>query len=673
MYEIKKISVLVFCSVLALFLNATYGSSGTSANITAVAYAVCPFEATLSALPGYALLGNITLNYSIKTTSSCTLGNAAGYLAIYGEKNHTLIYNKTLVHGEITNSTSLSSIEINTSILTNSTYLFVLSFSSANYTNSSRAVVEMFRPENLTLRSFSSQNVSEYSGETFFVSTENTGGFASQNAELVINITGPVNYALNYTLQPLYPGQFSNESIFVSYITGVAGRYVAKANLYYFVNGIKRSSGPLNTTYYVFAPPSKHIAKPTVASTPSAYVVSFPYLTVAPTGTSQPEYIKLENTANMSEVLTLSVPDEYKNIISIAEKNITIPAKSNATIPLLLIAPSNLSGSFTIPINITSKIGNYNYSLTDYLVYVISNASLNGAALMQVTLFNSTKDAEGTIEFKNLMNYNITNLVFELEFPEFVTNNIENIKAYGLSNVSIANGIYTIRWLISNLAKGQTTDLYYSISNISNPSFLTSFQTIARVLSPTTPSSIIKILNASVPILNSNSTSNITIELLYTGIAPQKIFIGFNAPPEFYLPKPNLYVNATPNEFIREKFPIFTSSRVGSFVAGVFVSTKGANESFSLPILVLPQSGKATTTTLQTTTIEAVSRQEVYESTLSTLVLILIIAIGISAYAVKKAYNRPVYSHERLMQMLRIKERIKKNPRNQIRHARKDG
>ncbi|MEM3290782.1 MAG: hypothetical protein QW046_04625 [Candidatus Micrarchaeaceae archaeon] len=664
--------IVVAIALLALQIIASANGFFPQSNVIGRVSVVCPFSVTLNMSQNYAPLRNITANYTLKTIAPCNLTNATGYFTIYNSTNISVFYKPIIYKGRINNiSSPPSNISISVSNLTSANYSAVLKFTSMNYTNfSKRSFRILGTPPNLILRTFSSSGpTNQYSTEGFFVSIENIGDFASQNATLAITITGPANYTLNYTVQALAPGQFSNKSISVgSPITSVPGYYTATAKVYYFVNGIKKVSNALSASYGVFSPTPKPVPKPTVTPIPQFSLTSFPYLVTAAQGTMQSSYLGISDTAGVPEQILVSVPPEYSQLVSLSTNSITLSPGGSASISLLLSAPKGFFGSFTIPINITARIANSTYSATDYMTYSISRYNMTSSiASVQVTLTNATKNAQGVIEISNPTNANLTNAVFETTLPEFVTSSIGNLKAYGMpNNVSIVNGLYTIKWFISSLPKGQSAYAYYSIANVSNPTLLTRFQNVLTAPSLPKPSSILRLLSISSPTFYTNSTASISMNLLYTGTAPQQVFFAVTAPYGISVPKPSFYINATPNEFITLSIPIVTTSATGTFMVSIFASTAGANITSSLPILVLPALPKPTTTVPQTTTVPAISLPPISAPTILIFSFISVIILGAAiAYTARRVRNRPRYDNERLAHALRIRERIKRSGENE--------
>ncbi|MEM3241144.1 MAG: hypothetical protein QXV13_01675, partial [Candidatus Micrarchaeaceae archaeon] len=333
---------IVALVALQIIASANGASSTVASNVTGSVSVVCPFNVTLNMAPGYALLGNITANYTMKTIAPCNLTSATGYFNISNAGK--IVYSKQINYGRITNKPSLNSISINTSILTNATYSALLSFVAINYKNSSQRNFEMFRPENLTMRAFSSSgSTNQYAGEGFFASIENIGNFASQNATLVITITGPANYTLDYAVQALAPGQFSNKSISVGGTnTSIPGYYTATAKVYYFVNGIEKVSNMLSASYGVFSPSPKPVPKPTVTPIPQFSLTSFPYFVTTTQGTTQSSYIGIGDTTNAQEQILVNVPAEYSQFISLSTNSIMLSPGGSASISIILSAPKGL-------------------------------------------------------------------------------------------------------------------------------------------------------------------------------------------------------------------------------------------------------------------------------------------------------------------------------------------
>ena len=136
--------------------------------------------------------------------------------------------------------------------------------------------------------------------------------------------------------------------------------------------------------------------------------------------------------------------------------------------------------------------------------------------------------------------------------------------------------------------KGQEVYAYYTITNLSKSiEFPMHIQNLLTQPSTLKPSNLLRIVNFSLPTLYTNSTANMSADVLYTGTTEQPVYFYLTAPPGITVNNATQSVNATPNLLISKRFGIVTKGTTGTIILTLYVNTQGTNITYSLPLVVL--------------------------------------------------------------------------------------
>ena len=145
-----------------------------------------------------------------------------------------------------------------------------------------------------------------------------------------------------------------------------------------------------------------------------------------------------------------------------------------------------------------------------------------------------------------------------------------------------------------------------------------------------TQQNVLKVTKTSIPTLYTNSTGQIQVTLLYTGVASGRAV--------FYLPSGNgaqilnstQVVNVYPNNIIERNFGLQTNNFTGTVLLKMYVLADGVNSTFFFPLVILQR---------QQSLFDQISQ------TLSTfkylLSLIIVIIIVVMAYSYRKPEKPP--------------------------------
>jgi hypothetical protein len=187
---------------------------------------------------------------------------------------------------------------------------------------------------------------------------------------------------------------------------------------------------------------------------------------------------------------------------------------------LLYSALGNLSsGTYYIPLNITTTANGQKDSQTEYLIMTVaSNSTKTPTILNNIALSNNTQNATGIMELIAPSNENISESDVELIIPYSAAKSISDISASGLSaKITNTGSAYQIEWQIGSLPSGTVAYGYYSIKDVEEQAALNKMQSIFIQPSKVSPSQVLRIIHVGVPLMYIGQSANITVQALYTG------------------------------------------------------------------------------------------------------------------------------------------------------------
>jgi hypothetical protein len=320
------------------------------------------------------------------------------------------------------------------------------------------------------------------------------------------------------------------------------------------------------------------------------------YITAQP-GQSVTSQLTLKNTGAYAEYVNLST-DGFNNMLVLSTNSILIPSGQTISISVLFI--SNLTtnpGTYYIPIDALINQGNLNVKQTEFVTFNVQNQVVGKPYVSsQIVLTNNTNIATGTIEISNPNNKSIDNftLLTTIITPQSPSLNISQIIAYGLdNNITIENNSYMITWYADNIPASKSIYAYYTITKPRNELPLSQ---IDEIFSPpvyaVAKKANLKITNVGIPVFYSNSTSKLTVTVLYTGSSAQLVNFSLTTLSKGIIYNGTQSVLAEPNQTLNRSFGIFVSNNLGTLVLNLSIMTKGVNISYTLPATVVPRPTK---------------------------------------------------------------------------------
>jgi len=666
----QHIEILRFMLIF-LLIPIAFASSGPL-NVVASVTVTCPFYVTINASPAYMRYSTFQIKYSLQSITDCYIQNMSGNFVILNSSNG-VVYSQQLM-ANYTNLTKRTySILLNATSFKNGTYTAKIEFAN-QYTQASNASkFEMLNPANIIIARFYTPNTrpSQNSQLVVYVNITNNGALTSNPMRLAFSLTGPTLYTTNFTLPKLMPGAYDNISFTVPNGTAQHGTYTAFAKIYYSTTAPYQNLTASNSTptasfsYYVTPGP---VVKPVpipITPLPTLSIESAPMSVSTVAGQPVLSQISFSDTSSAPETVNLTVAPEFQNIVSISASSLVVKPGEVVTDSVVFRPFANATpGAYVVPINISTTIANITTTRTQYIMLSVVKKS-NGTSLStQMLLLNNATQASGTIAITAPSNSSLSNFTVATRLPLHSVSSISQITAYGLpSNITEQDGYYVITWHVAYLPKGQTTYAYYSL-NKPNPQFLVYSQNLLQMPSKVIAAQVLRILNIEMPSLYTNSTGKITISALYTGSQVQNIYFMLTAPPAITIRPAELIVNASTNQLLIEAFNATSSSSTGTFMLSLYVSTPGFNNTYSLPLVVLPKPYTVTTVppTPPTKPVQLIAIGA-YAEIVIILAFSVAIIIAIAIEAKKHAKHK--YRPEYVEHLARLKQQIERSDKNE--------
>ncbi|MGC8629190.1 MAG: hypothetical protein ACP5T4_03205 [Candidatus Micrarchaeia archaeon] len=664
---IKK-ALLMFAFAFLLFLAFPDSIASVPTNVTASVTVTCPFDVFVNASPAYMRYGTFNISYSLQSITNCFIQNMSGTFILINSSN-SVVYSKKLV-ANYTNLTKRTYIvTLNAMNFSNGTYVAKVSFANAytKATNASKFVLLM--PANIVIVRFYTPNTRLQNNQPLIVyaNITNTGQLTSNPLRLSFALIGPETYFTNFTLPKLLPFAYDNISFSVPNATVQHGTYTAYATVYYSTTAPYSNLTAYNKTptssfsyYVVQGPPIKPIPPVVI---PQVSLETLPLFISTSVGIPVVSQFSFSDASSLPETINISIAPAFSDIAKLSASSITVKP-GETVIDAILFSPSanTMAGTYVIPVNISATIANATRAATEYVMLEVVPKT-NGTDLStQLLLTNNTNQASGTILIKAPANRSLSNFTLSTRIPLQAVANVSQIVAYGLpNNIIKQDGYYIITWHVSSLPKGQTTYAYYTLQK-PNPAFLTFSQNLLQMPSSVAPFQILRILNIEIPTLYTNSTQQITISALYTGAEPQEVRFMLTVPPTITVSPAERVVNASTNQLLMPTFNITTGPSTGTFIATLYIFTKGYNQTYSLPLIVLPK--PIFIPPVPTTTVAPVISMSSYVRGYAAIGIILAFLVSIIlvfAMLIRHRKARPKYKPEHVEHLAMIKRELERS------------
>lgn len=662
------LTLLILVSITLL----SYAShiSTVQANVTVG----CPFAVTENVLSAYPIYGNASLNYSIITTYSCSISSMVGNFYIIDPSNGSILYNRQLIANDITKSPIVNYISFNTLNLENKTYYAKINYSKMGMYNFSEKQFSMLYPANIVINSVSYESsILQNSQVPFTIFLQNKGQYASGKIDVNISISGPTHTTYNYSIVGLSPRQYENLSIStnassipgiysvnvtVSYKPENTAANILKSDHFSYSVTALQSSGNSPSGPVASSPPP---AYPQITPIPSLDVSSVPLYVSLLTGSSTVSSITIKNTANATESISISVPEQFSNIFSLSATNLTLQSMQSISVEIFENASSNLqNGQRVIPIQIEASTDGITTKQMEYVGFsTYSNYTVNPLEMNQMNMVNNTNIASDILGIRYPQNQNLSNITIQTIIPEALIDNISQIQSYGIaSSMHVVKNAYVINWYPSKLSVGAETYGYYVINKPKNQELLSQIQNVVISTSQASTEGTFRLINQKVPIFYTNTPNTVQIDLLYTGSVPKSLSIVLSGQASLKIMNSTQYVNATPNELIIKNFNILPGSESGTSMLNLYVFAQDANLTTSFPILVL-SNVTSTNNTVQESQLDQIPKSiGGYPFEVMLIIIMIAVIIFILVLKISHKFSMSYYDNQRAYKLKNIKINI---------------
>lgn len=426
---------------------------------------------------------------------------------------------------------------------------------------------------------------------------------AANQIKLIINATGSRNFSGLYSGGALAPGQSEDMHLQIPQAGMLPGVYWISAYATYMQNGTVYKSNTGSIKYTVtnstFANYAYNITSKGEAQTiPGISVSDLPIYTQQPTGSSYTSTIVVKSDSTTPETLTFSVPKAYAGLVTLSTNEVYLSSYSSELINLLYKDTNSTPNLFLVPITITEQSSKKSETL--YTAFYGYKSGGMASVNRYINLLNQTV-LDAALEINNPESSAQSGIRVYSYFPQGLVHNISDIQTAGInSTVSYMPNQYRITWVPSTIPPGQSAYGYYTISNVTDPSLIFNATTVISELSQPSPYSILQIENPVLPSMTVNSTNIINITAFYTGGRPQPVTFVVTAPQGIIVYDSVQNGTASPNQYISRVFGIKTGMRAGTYTMSLYISTAGANFTYTLPLIVSPAGSAANQTSNST-------------------------------------------------------------------------
>ena len=687
-----RISLLYMIFAVAIgFATVQLAYASPNGTVSATVGVACPFKISISP-PAFAVKGfNADFNYTayVPLPADCSLPNASGFFSVSNNTNSDML--NTGISGININTTSANVIHtlVKSISLSPGTYTANISLSDVSNNSSSSSFTVLLYPELNITQMYQNQAYNLYATHTVYINYTDEGNLAVINATLHINVTGPMNVSLALNVGGVSPESIETISASLPFnATSKVGTYTTSAYFTYKFDGKPYASARKSSSYSVIALPPPAPTGPSISSivapiSPIPYlnITSIPIYIAMQQNSSNTASISLLNPGNLTETLSISVPKEYSSMISLSSTAITLPSHQSLSDGIYIHVNASLpSSTYIIPISInTTSQNGLTSTYREFITLSVSTAAnTEPSATNELYISNNTHSATGTSKITAPYNAPLSNATVSTIIPFYSTSSISNINAYGLPNKIVKTGSgYEIQWFVSYLPPGQSTYGYYAISSVTNLQTLLSTSQSISFIRPAIPPKLLDVLSIGVPTFYVNSTNNITIDVLYTGSAPQNVSLSLTGPVPQRIINPDIVFNALPNQVISANFYVTTGKHTGTLLLYLNIMTAGASLNYSIPAIVAaqpqitaapPATGIGMAISGLFKDFEGYINRNIYAATIYLAIGIVALAALILALKAHNKAGKSNYSKERAMRLIELREHIKRGYAHETLH-----
>ncbi len=421
---------------------------------------------------------------------------------------------------------------------------------------------------------------------------------AANSMFLVFNITGPLNSSREFSVGALSQSQSAYLHLELPTAGMPTGAYWISASLLYAQNGVVYRTDSRSLRYSVTSPSAlagyaSNLTRSESQTIPDIVVSDLPFYTALPAGTSSTSTMVIRSKSAVPEELELSIPQSFSNMLSLSTNQIYLNGYSSILINVLYSGPSQ-PGMYVVPLTLTENPNSAGKRAeTLYLAYYSYRNTTAVSENERMHLVNGT-ELSASMQITNPQSAAQPNIYAYSYLPAGLASDISEIQTLGLNSTTARSGSgYVIAWNVGMISAKQSAYGYYSIENVTDPALAYNITTIISQLSQPSKYNILQIANPVLPGMATNSASTINVSAFYTGGKPQTITFVVSAPAGIEIYNPIQNATASPNQYISRVFGIKTGSRPGTYTLSIFITTAGANFTYSLPLIVSPQQGSA--------------------------------------------------------------------------------
>ncbi|MDE1860637.1 MAG: hypothetical protein KGH72_02860 [Candidatus Micrarchaeota archaeon] len=402
---------------------------------------------------------------------------------------------------------------------------------------------------------------------------------------------------------------------------------------------------------------------PKIGSTPQILISSVPIYTWVGLSSRLSSIINLQNIANVTEGINISVAGGTpSNILSIPTNALYITPGSYVGVPLDFMAGENQTpGTYDVPLQVKTTLPNGASAYqTEFLTVTVYNQAGRPTMDSQVSLINATQVGV-TVQVSNPTRIPINNLIVQTYLPSGVVSSANSIKTPGANyNVTAQKGYNIVQWDAGSIQPSHSTYAYYVLQKAQNINLLNSMENLLAVESAASANfaQSLRIANPVTPTLYVNSTGVINVSAVYTGTSPQNVSFVLTAPPSIKLTNATQNITILPEQFVNLKFGIQTGQSSGTATLILYVNSNNANLTYYLPVVVSQTSPPA----YNATTVPQPVSFNPADYTKYELPAAAVIVAAAAAYLVRWRMRRAKFSKDRLESLKGIKEKLEKPP-----------
>jgi hypothetical protein len=661
------------------------GTPGNTASVNAVVDVLCPFSLSSNSFAAaYMQPADVRIGYSTNAIGSCTIPTLTGNVAVTLISTGSLLYSADFSYSSVGTSMFYNTLTLNSIALGVGNMRASFEFSGAGASNASSASFYVLTPANVVLSNFSALPGSSpvNSQITIGGTASNYGGITAGNVVLNMLFTGPTNVT-SLIREPLGSvGSLSNEifQVTLGNVSGSVGAWNVVADITY--NSVFVSGSTIFADNFITS--NNATAKYTVTPAPSGGSSSGPYSQPLPPktigelgfsnlplfigmvrGSSITTQIGLMNNGSRPLWVNFSLPAFTAVGLSLTATSVLLLPKQGQSVGVSLMTTNSTQyGTYVVPIGITATpINGTPTKQSLYLDFRVSNSSFKNTVTQSISLLNYSKQASAAIQIRNPSNQTLYNSTLQLELPLFTARSKASIVPSGLAaNVSLQDNDYLITYYIPVIKPGETLYAYYTIKNVTGPEYLSSASS-TFVAQASKLNNTLRIIDISVPTFTVGQKGWINVTALYVGPLEGNASFGMGGPSSVSISNPFMAYHIFPNMVLNPSFMINPINVPGTYLLTLYTSAPGANQSYSIPIVVL-QNSSYTGTVAHGGGI-VVGNGALLEYLYSQNPLLFIFspfAIVIAAYAWYRSRHAPRHTRrkERMEKLMEVKEQIKR-------------